>query len=100
MKKRTILVVYSDNKDYARYAKRYAFNTTEDLKVGDKLESSEYTTSMIVDKVLDTYYEYFNKATGELTNTLSNSNAFKIRDLVIRNEESDVVYCKLNKDDY
>jgi hypothetical protein len=100
---KTILIVYSgkanlSKKDIAGL-KKYAFVSNSDLKVGDYIESKEYTTNMLVVKVLDEKFEYFNSATGELSNKFNSTAQWEIRELFIREEAETVVYGKLlNRD--
>ena len=91
---KTIFVVYSNSKikETYKYVKRYAFNTSSDVKKGDTIVSSEYNTPMQVVEVLYESFKYFNRQTGELSNTLNSTVQFEIRELVIRKEDKDVVY--------
>jgi hypothetical protein len=75
-------------------AKKYAFNTDSDLKVGEIISSQEYTTPMMVVKVLDESYQYFNFATGELTNKFNSTSQWEIRTLIIREDEEMAIYAK------
>lgn len=94
--KKTILVVYSKLPlDKITYEKRYAFNTKSELKEGDLIKSFTYDSPMRVVKVLDESYVYFNKITGDFSNTLTNSNLFEIRDLVIVNSNQDAITATL-----
>jgi len=99
---KTILVVYSNKKNLTPVEmmrlKRYAFNCNAAVKVGDILESSEYDTPMVVVKVLDTKYKYFNRTTGELSNDFNSTSQWEIRNLVIMDkQEVDVVYATLER---
>ena len=46
--------------------RKYSFNTEEDLKVGDVVESGSYNKPLTVAEVLDEVYGYYNVKTGEL----------------------------------
>lgn len=94
---KTILVVYTNrqmSKKEIAGAKKYAFNTDSDLEVGEMISSQEYTTPMMVVKVLDESYKYFNYATGELTNKFNSTSQWEIRTLIIREDEEMAVYAK------
>lgn len=95
---KTILVVYTNrqmSKKEIAGSKKYAFNTDSDLKEGDMISSQEYTTPMLVVKVLDEHYKYFNHATGELTNKFNSTSQWEIRTLIIREDEEMAVYAKM-----
>jgi hypothetical protein len=87
---KTVLVTFGVNQE--KLAKRYAFNTSEDLKVGDVINSATYTTNLEVVKVLDINYKYFNRVTGELSDVFNNSNQYEIKELRLRNDDAEVVY--------
>jgi hypothetical protein len=94
---KTILVVYTNrqmSKKEIAGAKKYAFNTDSDLEVGEIISSQEYTTPMMVVKVLDESYQYFNFATGELTNEFNSTSQWEIRTLIIREDEEMAIYAK------
>lgn len=96
----TILVIYTNSKlENTGYTKRYAFNTKANLREGDMIKSSQYDTNMQVVKMLDEAYKYFNRTTGELSNTFTNSNQFEIRELVLREDNTEVIYAtKINEE--
>lgn len=86
---KTILVVYASEHINplagSPAGKRYPFNTTDDLRVGDVIESNSYTTPMHVVEVLP-HYKYVNIATCELSNTKAASTAQReIRPLILEN---------------
>ncbi len=95
----TVLVVYTNTKltDKASIGrlKKYSFNTSSILKDGDMIETKEYDTKLQVVKVLDKDFKYFNRSTGELSNTFNSSSQWEIRELKLREDDSDVVYGKL-----
>jgi len=63
--------------------KRYSFNTESDVKVGDEVKSSAYSTNLIVVGVLDKSFKYYNAGTGDLTNELTSTRCYAIKDLKI-----------------
>jgi len=92
----TILVVYTNNKTLTNSAssmlKRYSFNSASSISEGDIIESREYNTPMMVVKVLAEAFNYYNKATGELTNTLTSTEQREIKTLEIRDDDDDIIY--------
>ena len=99
---KTILVVYSDKKNLTPVEmmrlKRYSFNCSAAVEVGDILESSEYDTPMVVVKVLDKEYKYFNRTTGELSNDFNSTSQWEIRELVILDKQkTSTVYATLER---
>ena len=91
---KTIFVVYSNEKVNVNNTglKRYAFNTESEVEVGDCIVSRSYDTMMVIVKVLDEKFNYYNTATGELTKECRNTKAYEIKKLEIVEEFSDVVY--------
>lgn len=93
---KTIIVAYSDKKELKeseiRGMKKYSFNTDSDIKVGDILDSKEYDTNMVVAKVLDKSYKYYNSKTGELSDEFTSTAQWEIRTLVVREDEETIVY--------
>jgi len=88
-KLRTIMVVYSDTAVDAKKAttmKKYAFNTIEDVKVGDRIASDAYDTGMVIVEVLEDGFRYYNFVTGELTNVMNNTKLGMIRTIKILDE--------------
>lgn len=99
---KTILIVYSNKKDLTTVEmmrlKRYSFNCETEVKVGDILKSDEYDTDMVVVKVLDKNYKYFNGSNGELSDNFNSTSQWEIRDLIIQDEkESNTVYATLER---
>lgn len=99
---KTVLVIYTDliissKKEIAK-AKKYAFNTSSELKEGDILSSPEYTSRMQVVKVLDKSFKYYNSLTRDLSDDYTSTAQWEIRNLVVREEESEVVYAHLVKE--
>lgn len=100
MKKKTILVVYTNEKVTAKEAarmKRYAFNTIAPVKVGDMLQSPEYSTKMQVVKILEKAHKYYNASTGELSDKFNSTTQWEIRDFIIREDSETAVYGKIIK---
>lgn len=99
---KTILVVYSNKKNLTDVEmmrlKRYSFNCDADVEVGDILDSGEYDTPMVVVKVLNTKYKYFNRTTGELSNDFNSTSQWEIRELVILDKQkTNTVYATLER---
>ena len=96
---KTIFVVYTTQKldlndSATKKIKRYVFNTEEDLKEGDMLKSPNYETPMMVVRILDTSFKYYNHVTGELLDEINSTHCYDIRTLVIRTDDSNVVYAQ------
>lgn len=72
--------------------KLYVFRTEEDLEVGDVLSSGNYSSNIVVERILDEEYKFVNKITGELTNTYNSTNLADIKVLKLEVKDSDVVY--------
>jgi len=88
---RTIFVVFT-NTVPQKYDKMYCFNTDCELKVGDILKSSNYTTNLVVVEMLDEQYVYFNRQTGTLSNVVKSTNDFPILELKIGERDESIVY--------
>ena len=88
---KTIFVVYSNqlDADIEKYhnMKRYVFRTKKSVKIGDVLKSQNYDTKMIVVEILEKDFLYYNKQTGELSNEVSATTQFPIREIKITNKE-------------
>jgi hypothetical protein len=97
---KTILVVYTDKisplsiKEIAGL-KKYAFNTASEMSFGSIISSPEYSTNMVVVKILEESFKYYNSATGELSNIFTSTLQWEVRTLAIRNDEETVIYGKL-----
>lgn len=94
---KTILVYYSNkilSEKEVRSIKLYAFNTNSEIEVGDVLESSSYTTKMVVAKVLDEKFKYYNNVTGDLSNNYTSTSMREIVELEIKDDNYEVVYAK------
>lgn len=91
---KTIIVIYTAGfTAKTGYQTRYAFNTDDDIKVDDMLESSSYSTNMQVVKVLPLAYLFFNKETGEMSNEYTSSKQFEIKTLRLA-EPEDIIFAK------
>lgn len=96
---KTILVVYLQNKVTVSQAndrkmKKYCFKTEDDLKVGDIIKSSAYSTDMLVTDVIDKEYSFYNSATGYLSTEVNSTGCYPIKTLCIREDDESVVYAK------
>ena len=93
---KTIIVIYTNNRinssKEVNSKPKYSFNTNSDLKVGDIIKSSQYSSNMQVVSVLDKCYKYVNCKTGDLSMDCNSTNCFAIRELVIRDEEENKIY--------
>lgn len=94
---KTILVVYTDEKLSVKEInnkkmKKYCFKTDNDVKEGDILKSSSYTTNMVVTDVIEENYKYYNKENGELTNIINSTNCYPIKEIVLREEDENIIY--------
>ena len=87
---KTILVVYTDvkltKKEWVS-KKQYAFNSST-AKVGDLVQSDDYSTAMQVVMILDKCYKYVNLSTGELSDKRNSTNQFELRRLDIQRRRS------------
>lgn len=67
---KTILAIFtSTKKEDTAKEKVYSFNTEHDVKVGDLIKDSSYSTKLQVVEVKEKAFEKVNVKTGELTNT-------------------------------
>jgi len=83
--KKTILVVYSNTKvnvDTCKL-KKYAFNTEDNVKVGRMYKTDTYTTNIVVVRVLDEAFNYYNSVTGKLSNVFNSTCMGDVKDLKI-----------------
>jgi hypothetical protein len=90
---RTIFVVYTDSctvDTKCTTLKKYAFNTSSKVKVGDRLNSNAYSTKMVVTDVLDEVFTYYNKDTGKLSNRLDSTSFRTIKVLKVASGSADV----------
>jgi len=99
---KTIIVIYTadkitDKKEISR-AKKYSFNTSSKVKIGDLIETNTYDTPMQVVKILPKAFKYFNGATGLLSDKFDSTTQWEIRTLEVRTKvESEVIYGSLIK---
>ena len=100
---KTIIVIYTNEKKITdrlkRTLKHYSFVTDSDVKEGDRIRSASYTADMVVVKVIDEEYKYYNSITGELSNNYNSTSLREIKKLVIREEIEETVYATLVKED-
>ena len=93
---KTIIVIYTNNRinssKEVNSKPKYSFNTNSDLKVGDIIKSSQYSSNMQVVSVLDKCYRYVNCKTGDLSMECNSTNCFAIRELVIQDKEENRIY--------
>lgn len=94
---KTILVVYTNQELSVEQInnnkmQKYCFRTDSEVNVGDVLKSNNYTTNMVVTDVVDEDYKYYNKQSGEMTNTINSTNCYPIKTMVLREEDTNVVY--------
>ena len=93
---KTIIVIYTNNRinstKEVNSKPKYSFNTESDLKVGDIIKSSQYSSNMQITAVLDKCYKYVNCKTGDLSMDCNSTNCFAIRELVIQDEEENKIY--------
>lgn len=97
-KMKTVIVVFTNTpltKEECRNLKKYAFNTSDEVAVGNTITSNKYNTAMQVVRVLDREYKYYNPATGELSDEYSSTLQWEIKTLAIREEDDSVVYGKI-----
>lgn len=91
----TVLVIYTDEflpELEACRKKKYAFNVVKgDIKKGDFLKSHNYDTCIQVVTELDEAYTYVNRATGELSDGIKNTNDLPIRMLKIADEDVETI---------
>lgn len=93
---KTIIVIYTNNRinstKEVNSKPKYSFNTESDLKVGDIIKSSQYSSNMQITSVLDKCYKYVNCKTGDLSMECNSTNCFDIRELVIQDKEENRIY--------
>ncbi len=99
---KTIFVVYTPlplSKKEAFSLKRYSFNTKSKVKVGDYFISPDYSTPMQVVEVLSRSFKYVDFASGELSNTLTNTNQRPMKEIVVgkiyKNDKDKVNVCSI-----
>lgn len=75
--------------------KRYFFNTSVEIAVGDLIKSPNYESCMRVVEVLEDSFKYFNRITGNFTNSITSSEEFPIRELVEQSAENIIYFTKI-----
>ena len=92
----TIFVVYGHTQvDHANNtkAKKYAFVTKETLAIGDIIACDKYSTKMLVTDILKEEFKYYNNTTGEVSNTITSTSQYPIKELRLKeNTTSEVLY--------
>ena len=85
--KKTIFVVYTNSVAAGvitnRNLKRYAFNTDSEVKVGDVVVSKDYGTRMVVVKILEKSYKYYDRVTGTSSNEITSTGMYEIKDIKV-----------------
>jgi len=85
--KKTIFVVYTNSVAAGvitnRNLKRYAFNTDSEVKVGDVVVSKDYDTRMVVVKILEKSYKYYDRVTGTSSNEITSTGMYEIKDIKV-----------------
>lgn len=99
---KAILVVYTEKKSLTpreiRANKLYAFNTESDVEEGDIINSESYNKPMLIVKVLPNIsFKYYNRANGNLSDYYSSTEQREVANLVIREDNTDIVYGTLTK---
>lgn len=100
---KTILVVYTNvkltNKEIAdNKLTKHAFRTSEDVEVGDLIESKDYGKSMQVTDVIDADYKFYNTQTGELRNEINSTKMYPIKTIVFKEEDELVIFATKKKE--
>lgn len=94
---KTILVVYTNEKltieqINSRKMQKYCFRTKGEINTGDVLKSNNYEKTMIVTDVIDTDKRFYNTQTGDLTNEITSTKCYPIKELVISENAENVIY--------
>ena len=93
---KTVLVVYTDRKTLSKKEiarlKKYSFNASNQLRIGDIIESHEYSTNMMVVHIFEESFKYYNKVTGELSNKFNSTEQWVIRPLVMLKRDANIVF--------
>jgi len=102
--KRTAIVIFTPNKITdaktigLSILKKYSFNVSDSVKVGDLIKVNEYSTPIQIVKILPVAFKYYNLATGELSNDYTSTLQWEIKDLIINEDVSpSTVYGKVIK---
>ena len=69
--------------------KRYAVNTQDKLRKGDKFKISGNT--LVVDEVLDVAYKYVNVYNGEFSNEIISTGSIEIKELALVAQNDNVL---------
>lgn len=97
---RTIIVVYTNvllSKEQHQTMKRYSFNVSAPVKVGELLKAEKYDTAMQVVEVLPRLYKFVNPGTGQLSTGRrgDDANQVELRQLDIYRQPADAVFTKV-----
>lgn len=93
----TILVVYTNEnlsveQANSRKMQKYCFSTKSEVSVGDVLKSKAYSNNMLVTDVIDKEYKFYNAQSGELSNDITSTKCYPIKEIILREENEEVVY--------
>lgn len=69
--------------------KRYAVNTQDKLRKGDKFKIASNT--LVVDEVLDVAYKYVNVYNGEFSNEIVSTGSIEIKELALVAQNDNVL---------
>lgn len=70
--------------------KRYSFNTSARVKIGDRFRSDQYSTDMQVVDIFDTVYKYVDINSGELSNKRkASTKQYEIREVTIKDKKNE-----------
>lgn len=94
---KTILVVYTNENLSVEQAnnrkmQKYCFSTKSEVSVGDVLKSKAYSDNMLVTDVIDKEYKFYNAQSGELSNDITSTKCYPIKEMILREENEEVVY--------
>lgn len=83
---KTFLAIYTEkvlSEAEIGYKTRYTFNTNSPIKIRDLIETNVYTTPIQIVAILPKQYKYFNRESGALSNEITGSKDFPIKEIVI-----------------
>ena len=93
----TILVVFS-NENLSleqinnRKMQKYCFRTESTITVGDILKSKFYSSNLIVTDEIGKEYKYYNSQTGEMSDSITSTKCYPIKELILREENEEAIY--------
>ena len=89
---KTIKGIYTQQRiaddDFARNEQQYTFNTEENIKVGDMIQTNEYRNKIQVTEILSEVFVFLNTKTWQPINEASN-NVLPIKVITIKQEENE-----------